>query len=278
VLTRRAVLGVLGLGALAACGDDRPSQPDRPADSDSRPRVERLDYGDDPAQYAILHRPDGDSRGVAVVIHGGAWQAEYDASLGDPLARRLAAESWTAYNLEYRRVGNGGGLPATFDDVAAGIDALADIDGLDLSTVVTIGHSSGGHLATWAAARGRFEAWQPERVPVTAVVAQAGVLDLRQAYADRVGNGAVEVFLGRPPTGDDSAVDPAQQLPLDVPVWCVHGRADDIVPLSQSADYVKRATAAGAQAELVEVEGDHFVMLDPDSEAWDRTLAILDSL
>lgn len=276
MLTRRAVLGALGLGALAACGDGRAQKSNRPADRDSRPRIERLSYGDDPAQYAVLHRPDGASRGVAVVIHGGSWQAEYDVSLGDPLARRLAAEGWTAYNLEYRRIGNGGGLPTTFDDIAAGIDALADIDGLDLSTVVTIGHSSGGHLAAWAAARGRFEAWQPERVPVTAVISQAGVLDLRQAYTDRVGNGAVEVFLGRPPTANDAAVDPAQQLPLDVPVWCVHGRADDIVPVSQSSDYVKRATAAGAEAELVEVEGDHFVMLDPDSEAWERTLAILD--
>lgn len=277
MLTRRTALGILGLGALAACGDDRPDQRDRPAGSDPRPQIERLSYGDDPAQYAVLHRPDGASRGVAVVIHGGFWQAAYDASLGDPLARRLAAEGWTAYNLEYRREGNGGGLPATFDDVAAGIDALADVDGLDLSTVVTIGHSSGGHLATWAAARGRFEAWRPARVEVTAVVAQAGVLDLRQAYADRLGNGAVEAFLGRPPTADDADVDPAQQLPLDVPVWCVHGRADDVVPLSQSRDYVKRATAAGAQAELVEVEGDHFVMLDPESEAWLRTLTILDA-
>lgn len=241
-------------------------------------QIERITYGDDPAQYAELHHPAGASRGVAVVIHGGFWKAEYDASLGDPLARRLAAAGWTAYNLEYRRVGNGGGFPATFDDVAAGIDALADVDGLDLSTVVTIGHSAGGHLAAWAAARDRFEEWQPVRVPVTAVISHAGVLDLRQAYTDGLGGGAVEAFLGRPPTADDAAVDPAQQLPLDVPVWCVHGRADDIVPPSQSSDYVQRAKAAGAKAELVEVEGDHFVMLDPDTEAWTRTFAILDSL
>ena len=85
-------------------------------------------------------------------------------------------------NLEYRRVGPAGSGRRRFArhprDVAAGIDALAGVDGLDLSTVVTLGHSAGGHLAAWAASRGRFERWAGG-VDVTAVVSQAGVLDLR---------------------------------------------------------------------------------------------------
>ena len=81
----------------------------------------------------------------------------------------------------------------------------------------------------------------------------------------------------RPGPGD-AEVDPRQQLPLDVPVWCVHGTDDDTVPISQSRDYVAAATAAGAQAELVEVAGDHFVVIDPTHEAWALTLAILDGI
>ena len=240
--------------------------------------AEKLTYGDDPSQYGTLHRPSDESRGVVVVIHGGFWKAEYDASLGDPLARDLAGRGWTAWNLEYRRVGNGGGWPETFDDVAAGIDRLADVEGLDLSTVVTLGHSAGGHLATWAAARGRFEQWRPQQVPVTAVISQAGVLDLTAAAADGLGGGAVEAFLGQPPGPAYDLVDPARQLPLDVPVWCVHGSGDTVVPLSQSADYVDAAVRAGARAELVEINGDHFTVIDPASEAWARTVEILDSL
>ena len=240
--------------------------------------TEKLTYGDHASQHATLHRPSGDSRGVVVVIHGGFWKAAYDASLGTPLASDLAARGWTAWNLEYRRVGNGGGWPATFDDVAAGIDRLADVAGLDLSTVVTLGHSAGGHLATWAAARGRFARWQPERVPVTAVVSQAGVLDLRAAFRDGLGGGAVEAFLGRPAGPDDDPIDPARQLPLDVPVWCVHGRDDTIVPLSQSAGYVRAAVEAGAEAELVGIDGDHFTVIDVASEAWTRTIAVLDGI
>ena len=86
----------------------------------------------------------------------------------------------------------------------------------------------------------------------------------------------MRTFLGGPPT--DPALDPVRQVPLDVPVWCVHGRDDAIVPISQSESYVEAATAAGATAELVEVDGDHFVVIDTESAAWTRTLEILEAI
>ncbi|HEU4812031.1 MAG TPA: prolyl oligopeptidase family serine peptidase [Nocardioides sp.] len=228
-------------------------------------------YGDDPNQFGEFMLPDGTPRGVVVVVHGGFWKAAYDLSLGRPLAASLVEQGWAAWNLEYRRVGNGGGAPETFDDVAAGIDKLADL-GLDLSTVVTLGHSAGGHLAAWAA--GRVD----PVVPVTHVISQAGVLDLVAADGLGLGGGAVQALLGHPAGPGDAAYDPTQQIPLDAPVWCVHGRADDIVPISQSEQYVGRATAAGARAELVAVDGDHFVVIDATSPAWHRQLEILDSI
>jgi acetyl esterase/lipase len=240
----------------------------------SQPRVVR--YGDDPSQLAELTMPAGTPTGVAVVIHGGFWRARYDLSLGRPLAASLAENGWAAWNIEYRRAGNGGGSPQTMDDVAAAIDALADQD-VPLDRVVAIGHSAGGHLATWAASRGRFERW-PTRVDLTGVVSQAGVLDLRAAYADHLGNGAVEAFLGHAPGVDDDPADPARQLPLDVPVHCIHAVDDDTVPVSQSRAYVAAATAAGARAELTEVEGGHFVVIEADSEVWSRTLEIVEDL
>jgi len=207
---------------------------------------------------------------VVVVIHGGFWKAEYDAALGRPLAASLVEQGWAAWNLEYRRVGGavfggGGGVPATFDDVAAGVDRLTDL-GLDLSTVVTLGHSAGGHLAVWVAGHSDV---------VTAAIAQAGVLDLRAAYADGLGGGAVEALLGHPPGPADDRYDPVAQAPLGVPVWCVHGTDDTVVPIAQSESYVD---ASGGAAELVRVEGDHFVVIDPTSAAWRRTLAILDGV
>lgn len=235
------------------------------------PAQGRIPYGDDPSQFGELSLPEGTPRGVVVVIHGGFWKAAYDLSLGRPLAAALVAEGWAAWNLEYRRVGNGGGAPETFDDVAAGIDRLADLD-LALDTVVTLGHSAGGHLAVWAAGR-----TQPV-VPVTAAISQAGVLDLVGASELRLGDGAVEALLGHPATTADRAHDPLQQVPLGVPVLCVHGRDDDIVPLVQSETYVVAAVGAGAEAELHEVEGDHFVVIDVRSQAWRTQLEMLDRL
>lgn len=273
---RLPVAGVVGAAGLSltACGED-PAVPDVEPDP-AVPEPVRTAYGDDPSQYGDLHLPVGTPRGVVVVIHGGFWRAEYGSDLGTPLATSLANEGWAAWNLEYRRVGNGGGTPATFDDVAAGIDALAGLVD-DTSTVVTLGHSAGGHLAAWAAARGRY-GWA-DRVPVTHVVSQAGVVDLVMAEMAGLGGGAAASLLGHPPTAADEAYDPAQQLPLDVPVWCVHGTNDDIVPIDQSRSYVERTTTAGAAAELVEIAGgDHFVVIDATSDAWTRQLEVLDTI
>jgi acetyl esterase/lipase len=242
--------------------------------------VEVLTYGDDPQQRAELHRPAGRSHGVVVVLHGGFWRAMWDFSLGRPLAESLARHGWTALNLEYRRAGNGGGFPETFDDVTAGIDRLADIDDLDTSRVITLGHSAGGLLAVWAAGRPKLDddRWSSPRVRVTGAVSQAGVLDLRGAVKADLGDGAVEGFLGADKDGLYDFADPLARVPLDVPVWCIHGRDDLQVPIEQSEIYVKAARKAGARAGLAAVDGDHFVLIDTTTTAWTRTLEILDEL
>lgn len=217
--------------------------------------TDRHTYGDHPDQYAELTRPDGEPRGVAVLVHGGFWKPEYGLEYAQPLVPSLVEAGWATWAIEYRR---GTGATDTLADVRAAIDAAPAA-----GTVVGIGHSAGGHLVTWAAAGGGL----------THVVSQAGVLDLRAAHQQGLGDGAVERFLGHPPGPADDDVDPIRMLPLGVPLWCVHGRDDDIVPIEQSHAY-----AAAGDAELVEVDGDHFTVVDPESDAWARTLAILAGL
>jgi acetyl esterase/lipase len=240
----------------------------------SRPLTIR--YGEDPSQFGELSLPTTTPKGVVVVIHGGFWKAAYDLSLGRPLVTSLVEHGWAAWNIEYRRVGNGGGAPRTLDDVATAVDTLAHQD-VPLARVIGLGHSAGGHLATWAASRGRHDAWRAQ-VELTGVVSQAGVLDLWSAYDEGLGGGAVRAFLGHPPAPDDAAVDPLHQVPLGVPVHCVHGIADDVVPITQSRDYVRAAAEAGARAELTEIPGDHYTVIHPTTEAWQQTLEILDRL
>ncbi|GAA4087136.1 alpha/beta hydrolase family protein [Nocardioides kongjuensis] len=222
----------------------------------------RHTYGADPAQLAELTLPDGEPRGVAVVVHGGFWKPEYGIEYARPLVPSLAAEGWAVWAVEYRR---GAGAAATLTDVADAIRACPDLPG----PRVAIGHSAGAHLAVWAGGQG---------VGLTHVVAQAGVLDLRAAHRDGLGGGAVERFLGHPPGPADAEVDPLAQVPLDVPVWCIHAVDDVDVPLTQSRTYVDAARATGGEASLLEVEGDHFTLIDPASQAWASTLTWLRSL
>jgi acetyl esterase/lipase len=234
---------------------------------------DRHAYGADRSQFGELTRPVGESRGTVVIVHGGFWRARYDLALGRPLAADLAARGYTVWNLEYRRVGNGGGWPSTFADVAAGIDELADLD-VDTSAVVAVGHSAGGHLATWAAGRATLPDGAPggrPRVAITGVVAQAGVLDLSSCARDGVGGTAAPDLMGGLPDDVPERYrigDPLAAVPLTAPVLCVHARHDDNVPFSQSVDYVAAATRAGARARLHEVPGDHFTVIDPAASAW----------
>ena len=214
-------------------------------------------YGNKRSQFGELFLPDAEGPfPVAVLIHGGFWKAQYDLSLGRPLAASLVEEGWAAWNLEYRRVGygegGGGGTPQTFDDVAAGIDRLAGVDGLDTSVVVTLGHSAGGHLAAWAAARGQRDgASLPggrQRVRVTATVPQAGVLDLLTAATEGLGGSAVPDLVGGTP-----ARVPGRYLLADP----VERHMSAPLPIIGSGEPVSAAVGAlgTADALLVHVDG-----------------------
>ncbi|WP_309814222.1 alpha/beta hydrolase [Pseudarthrobacter sulfonivorans] len=251
----------------------------------------KYQYGEDASQWGELFLPElpagGEHRGVVVVIHGGYWRSQYGAELGEPLAKDLAANGMAAWNLEYRRAGNGGGWPNTFIDVLAGIDKLHELatkHTLNLGSVVALGHSAGGHLAAWAAGRGKLaQLGMPDAdrqilrrqdasaVHLTGVVSQSGLLNLAEAEQLNLSNGAVSNLLG----GSSSKyplrhkyADPMTTLPLAVPVIAVHGADDDTVPLSQSRAYVDAGTAAHMATRLVMVPGDHYALIDTKTPAY----------
>jgi acetyl esterase/lipase len=207
----------------------------------------------------------------------------YDRHLMDDLCRDLAGRGWATWNLEYRRLGDGGGWPETFLDVAAGIDQLANLDEqLDLSRVVTIGHSAGGQLALWAAARAGLPAGAPgaeSRVAVTAAVGQAAVSDLEEAHRLGLSQTVVRDLLDGPPTRHPERyvlASPISRLPLGVPQLLVHGEDDEIVPAAMSRRYQAAALDVGDVVELVALPGvGHFEHLDPRTEAWAAVVRFL---
>ncbi len=230
--------------------------------------------------------PAGPVRGVVVVVHGGFWRQAYDLSLGRPLAADLAAAGLAAWNVEYRRVGGGGGWPATFDDVAAAVDALAgpvqEAAGgrLPLDRVVALGHSAGGQLVAWLAARPGLPPGASGASPVVhlrGAVSQAGILDLVDAAERGVGRGAVVDLLGgRPADVPDryALASPIVRIPIGVPVIAVHGTADASVPLRQT----ERFAATSGDRAVVLPGVDHFAVIDPTTSAWAACRAAVEEI
>jgi acetyl esterase/lipase len=226
-------------------------------------------YGDKHSQFGELFLPAGDHPHpppypVAVLLHGGFWKAQYGHKLMHPLCHDLVGRGWAVWNLEYRRLGrqSGGGWPATFEDLDAGIDHLRVLQApLDLTRVITIGHSAGGHLAALAATR------DGPSVQVTGVVSQAGVLDLERAWEWRLSNGVVRRLLGGTPEQYPeryAAASPAARLPLGVPALLTHGGKDDTVPPAMSEAF-QQSTGCDL---FVAPEEDHYGHLDPKNVLW----------
>jgi acetyl esterase/lipase len=247
--------------------------------------VTRLRYGRLPSQHAELRVPPGAGpHPLAVVVHGGFWLAAYDLRLMSPVCEALTAQGVATWNVEYRRLGeDGGGWPGTFRDVAAAADRVRDLAGeyrLDMGRVVSVGHSAGGHLALWLAARRRLaDPHDPlfvarPLVPRTAI-ALAGVPDLRAA----AGFDAVRRLMGGTPDevpARYASGSPAELLPLGVRQILVHGTADSLVPFAMSEAYQAAAAARGDDAVLVPFVGaGHFEPIDPASTPGAQVLALV---
>jgi acetyl esterase/lipase len=209
-----------------------------------------------------------------VVVHGGYWKSQYHRSLMERLCVDLAAHGLAAWNLEYRRVGGGGGWPETFLDVAEGTDHLAELDAdVDLSRVVAVGHSAGGQLAFWAAARPGLPEESPghaPRVAITGAVSQAGVLDLTLAAGLVPSATPMRALLGDPTENYESYVlaSPRERLPLGIPQLVLHGDRDDTVSMRIATSYAAAATQVGDPCELrVLTNTGHFEHIDARAPA-----------
>jgi len=242
-------------------------------------------YGEAPQQHAELRLPRGAGpHPVLILIHGGCWETPWAIDQLRSLAAALTAEGFATWSLEYRRLGDpGGGLPGTLADVARGADWLrsaAEAHPLDLARIVAVGHSAGGHLALWLAARHKLEKgsalWSPEPLPLRGVVSLAGIADLRAAAARRICGDAVQRLIeGLPANLADRVVQssPIELVPLGVRQWLVCGALDSLVPTDLAYAYAAAARKAGDDVELEVVEGvGHFELVDPMSNSWPAVL------
>lgn len=251
-------------------------------------------YGDHPDQVIDFYAPregDGPRAGdgsapLVVLLHGGAWRAPYDRRHITPFADFLARRGFAVANVEYRRGGGesaagavAGRWPDTFDDVAAALDALPElvrgaVPQADARRTVLTGHSAGGHLALWAAARHvlpKDAAWRtPASAQLRGVVALAPIADFAVAEKLDVCSGAALQLLGgqehfavRRPYAD-----PALLLPTGIATTLVQGRTDIVVPQAVAESYAEAAAKAGEVVGLTLLEEvGHFPLIDPVADA-----------
>jgi acetyl esterase/lipase len=226
--------------------------------------VQTVAYGDHSDQVLDLYGSERKDATLVLVLHGGFWRASFTRRNTAAVAVALAEAGWASANVEYRRLGPGEYRPM-LDDVAR---ARTRLDSFE--RVVAVGHSTGGQLALWLAAEGL----------VDAAVTLGGVCDLRAAAADGLGGDAVVELLGGSPADVPASrdVDPAARLPLGRRQVLVHGVDDDRVPIDHARRYAERASAAGDDCRLVEVDGGHFAPVDPRSTAWPRVVEVVASL
>ncbi|MGX9887522.1 alpha/beta hydrolase family protein [Streptomyces sp. NPDC002276] len=251
-------------------------------------------YGDHPDQVIDFYAPHGERvpgepAPLVVVLHGGAWRTPYDRRHVTPFADFLARRGFAVANVEYRR---GAALPAqggtgpvagrwpdTFDDVAAALDALPALvrealPQADPRRTVLTGHSAGGHLALWAAARHVLPKDAPWRTDAPAtlrgVVALAPIADFTVAEKLAVCGGAAGQLLGGEAKFAERLpyADPTLLLPTGIATTLVQGRADLEVPQAVAESYADAAAKSGEVVGLTLLEDvGHFPLIDPAADA-----------
>jgi acetyl esterase/lipase len=237
------------------------------------PADQRVSYGSDPLHFIDVRLPKKNaSRRAAMFIHGGYWRAKYDLVHAGHICADLAQRGWLSLNVEYRRVGNpGGGWPGTFSDLRRAYDFIRSSArkwNIDADKISVLGHSAGGQLAVALAAHDHR---------IKHVVSLAGLLDLYKAYELHLSNDAAVEFMGGTPAqvGDHYKEASPSTLNVKAEQLIVHGKKDDSVPYSISADYVRHKSGAERIDFLSLDDADHFQIVDPRTPQWRSIVAAI---
>jgi len=251
----------------------------------SSPADHKIQYGDEPLQFGELRLPKtGGPHPVAVVIHGGCWITKFaDLQIMAAMSEALTRAGVATWNVEYRRVDSpGGGWPGSFLDIANAVDHLRKLAKpyhLDLKRVVVIGHSAGGHLALWAAARHRLPKtsplFKPDPLRALAVINLAGPGDLKRMLPTQqrvCGDVPITKLVGGSPDEVSERyrdASPAEMLPLGVEQILITGAKDGAVPPALGKEYEEEARRKGDKVRMTVVEeAGHFEVIAPGTSAW----------
>ena len=230
----------------------------------------RVSYGNADQQFGELWLTRQPSRGLIIFVHGGCWLNQFDVGHSRALAGRLTEEGFNVWSLEYRRLGDkGGGIPGTFEDLSLASASLSKLEpfGVKDKKVIVAGHSAGGHLALWTAAR------HPTRF--IGAVGLAAITD-PGAYAQ--GDTACEKAARKLMQGTMATSRPnyekysPKEMQLHPKTHLIQGTADRIIPVSQ-------AKALGLDDDKVRfTRGGHFDLIHPGTRDFESVKTVVTGL
>ncbi|TDF36665.1 alpha/beta hydrolase [Alteromonadaceae bacterium M269] len=232
---------------------------------------EKVSYGDDPLQYALLwnEKPLAENpskKPLVILIHGGCWLNAFDIKHTFPLSTGLSQAGFDVWSLEYRRTGDkGGGWPGTFEDIKEGILAASKHNNqYSLENTIVIGHSAGGHLALLAGS---------EFKKLKGVIGLAAIADI-EAYSHGTNScqSVTKDFMQGSAEEQPEAytlANPAKRN-LHKNSLLLQGDADTIVPQSQALN-------SGLPTQVIKQAG-HFDWIHPSSDAFNVLVQNLEAM
>lgn len=255
------------------------------------PPDQRIHYGPGPLQFGNLRLPKtAGPHAVVVFIHGGCWLSQFDVAHAAAAEQAIADAGYAVWSLEYRRVGDdGGGWPGTFADIGRGADylrVLARTHALDLSRVVTSGHSAGGAFALWLGARGKIpassELYVADPLVVRGVLGLAPAPDLERLHSSGVCGNVIDRLMGGSPAAHPdryASASPMQLAPIALPQVLVVGAHDQAWGPVGRAYYAHARAAGDTAVHVVEApDAGHFELIAPATTSWPIVLSSLKAL
>jgi acetyl esterase/lipase len=220
------------------------------------------------------------------MVHGGCWQTEIaDRSIMNWISYDLQKRGVAVWNIDYRGIDRpGGGYPGTYLDASAAADALRQTAvryNLDLRRLTAVGHSAGGHLALWLAARPRLPSGsilhRPEPIPIRTVISLGGLPDLEQA-AKPPGSGCGTKVISKISGGNFAETSVPRLAPLRVRQVLVNGTQDRIIPNEYAEGYAATMRSRGdtVVVRMIKNSG-HVELIAPETKAWRTAVREIDS-
>ena len=238
-----------------------------------------LSYGEDSLQTYDLYLPTdkGETLGLILYIHGGAWTSGDKASYRSAARSTAESHGYAAATINYRFLSAKVSMRAILSDVHAAVSAIYDTaqaEGYTLNKMLTTGISAGAHLALMYA----YNTPEDAKIQPVAVCSQCGPTDLGDPnfYAEGMAlqnNTYIQMLVGA--VGQETASEliaryTAQYSPVTyadtaVPTLIAHGQKDTVVPYSNAETLDAALTENGVTHMLIPYPNSgHALENDPD--------------